>query len=130
MESAMLLSLLGPMMMLVGLGLVLNGKNLMQGMQKEILSNTSMMWFFGVLSALLGLSMLRVHDSWDGGPNIIATVIGWAALVKGVIMLLFPKIMMNMASCKCWQGAGVYRFAGLLYLVLGFWVANEYYGLV
>jgi hypothetical protein len=47
-----------------------------------------LMFFLGVVTFSAGLAMVLAHNHWSGGAlPIIVTVVGWATLIKGVLLL-------------------------------------------
>jgi hypothetical protein len=41
----------------------------------------------GLLTILLGLAMILGHNVWSGTLPVVVTLIGWATLVKGLVVL-------------------------------------------
>jgi hypothetical protein len=80
------------------------------------------MLFSGMVATAAGLAVVLAHDVWSGGALAIAvTIAGWAALLKGVALLLAPAERM----ADAYKGAGFERFFHVwmvVVLALGLWI--------
>jgi hypothetical protein len=47
----------------------------------------------GMMALLLGLFIVVMHNVWTWGWQVIITLIGWAALLKGASRMFFPTTM-------------------------------------
>lgn len=81
--------LIGFYCVIVGLGMLVNAKNI-QPMILEFVQNKSLVFLSGVLSLLFGLTVVLTHHVWTGWP-VIVTVIGYLAVVKGVVRIGFNE---------------------------------------
>ncbi|VAW80823.1 hypothetical protein MNBD_GAMMA12-2403 [hydrothermal vent metagenome] len=45
-----------------------------------------------ILILLLGSTIVVSHNVWVASPIVIVTLLGWIMLIKGVMLLLFPKL--------------------------------------
>ena len=64
--------------------------------RKEIinmLNNSGMVFIGGLMAIIVGMLILSVHNIWVWDWNVLITIIGWIALIKGVSLLLFPNVM-------------------------------------
>jgi hypothetical protein len=82
---------------LIGLYCLLAGAAMMARKQATVAAVTSMihdaplMMVLGMLLVVGGLATVLTHNVWSGGAApVIATLIGWAALLKGVLFLFLP----------------------------------------
>lgn len=82
---------------LIGLYCVVAGTAMMAHKQATVAEVTAMirdaplMMVLGILLVLAGLATVLAHNVWNGGAApVIVTLIGWAALLKGLLFLFFP----------------------------------------
>jgi hypothetical protein len=79
------------------------------------------MLFSGMVATAAGLAVVLAHNVWSGGALTIAvTLPGWAALLKGLTLLLIPPERMVAA----YKGVGFDRFFHIwmvVVLMLGLW---------
>ena len=65
------------------------------------------MLFSGMAATAAGLAIVLGHNVWTGGAlAVVVTLFGWAALLKGVSLLLVPPEQMAAA----YKGLGFERF--------------------
>jgi len=65
------------------------------------------MLFSGMVAMAAGLAIVLGHNVWTGGAlAVVVTLFGWAALLKGVSLLLVPPEQMAAA----YKGLGFERF--------------------
>jgi heme/copper-type cytochrome/quinol oxidase subunit 3 len=56
-----------------------------------LLHNLPLMWLASIITLLGGLALVLAHNRWSSGaPAAIVTLVGWAALLKGLFFLLLP----------------------------------------
>jgi hypothetical protein len=49
----------------------------------------------GILALVMGSLIINFHNVWESNWTILITALGWAALIKGFVLLAFPEIMMH-----------------------------------
>lgn len=49
----------------------------------------------GILAYAVGAVTIALHNDWSSWLAVIVTLFGWAALVKGLIYLAYPKIVFS-----------------------------------
>jgi len=54
--------------------------------------------FLSALGFVTGLLLVLTHNQWVFSWEVIVTIIGWSALLKSSLFLLFPKNMIAMTS--------------------------------
>ncbi len=64
---------------------------------------------------------MSAHNVWSGGASVAVTLVGWAALAKGLTLLLVPGVRV----VAVYKGAGFERYfhvwLGVVFL-LGLWM--------
>jgi phosphotransferase system glucose/maltose/N-acetylglucosamine-specific IIC component len=116
-ETTMLVSqLAGPIIVAMGLGMLLNMKY-----YKKLYDVFSGSPFTVVVAAmasmLVGLLIVLDHNLWSTPQEIVVSIFGWAALVKGVLYFLAPTVLGKIG--KAIVSKGLLTFAGILALALG-----------
>lgn len=77
----------------------------------------------GYFAVLVGMLLVEYHNIWVKDWTVLVTIVGWAALIKGVMYIAFPRQMFTMAKgmVKNEQSWSVLIFAiGLLFGYFGF----------
>ena len=115
----------GILFVVLGLSMVFNKKGV-SGAMTEMVQNQGLLWTVGFLALSMGVVMVVLHNVWTGGIlEVVITVIGWAALIKGVFILWFPNAAAalyrkcNTGSMLVWWGIIAF-IIGLVLLYKGF----------
>ncbi|MDA1024706.1 MAG: hypothetical protein O3B96_01935, partial [bacterium] len=70
-----------------------------------------------LINLVIGLSIVLSHVGWNSTEEVVVCLIGWAATIKGVTLVLAPSVMKHMA--KKLASGSVVTAAGFITLVLG-----------
>ena len=73
-----------------------------------------------------GLAIVYFHNQWRGGWPVVVTALGWLALVGGLLRILFPTGLAEIATTAV-QTAGVMPIAALLILAIGAFLSFKAY---
>lgn len=117
----LLLQILAALYLLVGVGILLHPTyyvNLMKSMK----NNGVLFYFGGIAAFVFGFIIIRSYNMWDEPGEIIVSIIGWIAFVKGILLVLLPgvteKLIDYMATKKMMILVGIASIA--LSLILGY----------
>lgn len=56
-----------------------------------MIGNPPLLFIAGLLGTTAGLAIVLTHNVWSGGTlPILVTLFGWAALIKGALLLVLP----------------------------------------
>ena len=113
--SIILAQVLGLAFLVIGLGVLFQRRFTAEAIENA-LQNPGCLWLMGVLALLIGAIMVPMQESWAGW-EWLPTLIGWLALLKGVLILLFPRSMI--ALYRRWNRSGMLAFSGFVALVVG-----------
>ena len=76
----------------------------------------------GVVATAAGLAVVLGHNVWSGGAlPVVVTLTGWAALLKGIVLLLVPAERM----ADAYKGMGFEKFFRawmVAVLAIGLWM--------
>ncbi len=125
-QSKLIAGLVGPLLAAMGVAMLIN-RNLMPSMIGEVAHNYALIFLSGVLTLLAGIAIVRVHNVWTGGWRILVTVIGWLAIVSGLVRMWFPQGAAPMAEAFVGNPAGI-LIGGLVVLALGAFLSYKAYG--
>lgn len=54
--------------------------------------NPSLMLIVGIFTVIASVAMILAHNLWSGGAlPVLVTLVGWLALIKGMMFLLLPS---------------------------------------
>ncbi len=102
-SSVMLAQVMGPLLLVIGLGVLFNRSSFNQ-MIAEMIGGKQQLTLFvtGTLTTLLGLLVVIGHNVWVWNWTVLVTLLGWATLIKGIFLVLFPTASNPIA--KFYQG--------------------------
>lgn len=93
MENSLLLAkFIGPYVILIGTGLLLNQKTFRQIME-DFPKNHSLVFVTGMITFVAGLSIVLFHNIWVKDWRLAITLFGWVALIKGAWLVLLPETL-------------------------------------
>ena len=89
-NSRFLAQILGLYMVIVALGIMCNLRNYERVME-DFLKNTALIYLGGIIALMFGLLILLFHNVWVAGWEVIITIYGWLALIKGIWLITLPN---------------------------------------
>lgn len=95
--SLFLAKLIGLYFLILSVIWITRKKQFEEAMQ-EVISSTSIIEFSGVFSLLMGLAIAIGHSVWVLDWRIVITLIGYIAIIKGIMRLAFPKMVQSMLT--------------------------------
>ena len=100
----------------------LSGKITFAKIVDDFEKSPALTFITGLLSLTLGMLLVEYHNIWVKDWPVLITIIGWAAVVKGIMFIAYPKAM---AFFKPWykktERWGILLIAiGLLFGYFGF----------
>jgi hypothetical protein len=87
--SIFLARLIGPILLVAGVAMLVNRKDL-DALAQEVLRSRLMLFLFGLIDLSVGLAIVLTHNVWAADWRIIITLLGWLLLVRGAVRLLIP----------------------------------------
>ena len=113
--------LAGSAFFVVGLSLFINPYVSM--VMSDLVNNQGLLWVTGLITFVMGTVMLALYNTWSKSWRVLVTIIGWLAVIKGAVLMLFPQVMtlyVNFLSNTTLILSGIYAIVlGGLFLVLG-----------
>ena len=113
--------LLGLYMVAMSVGMLVNHRRTMAAID-EMSRSGPWMQFSGMVAIAVGLAVVLGHEVWTGGAlPVLVSAMGWAALLKGLTLLLVPGERIAAA----YKGAGFARYFSVwmvAVLALGLWM--------
>ena len=95
-----------PYLIAISGGMLVNRRRTLATLD-EMARSGPWMLFSGMVATAAGLAIVLGHNVWSGGAlAVVVTLFGWAALLKGVSLLLVPPEQMAAA----YKGLGFERF--------------------
>ncbi len=92
--SNFLAEIFGFSLAVAGLALLINQKNIKKLFQ--LAEDEAMTFCRGIVSFVIGVAIVLVHNIWASDWRVIITILGWLAVIKGVLCMFSPD------SAKKW----------------------------
>jgi hypothetical protein len=123
MLSNYLAELWGILIVIISLALLIK-KDCIKNFLQKIETNENL-FFWGFVSLIIGLSMILSHNIWEMSWQVIITILGWLAFIKGLAFLFCPECVKKYAGKienQKWLPVAlvVLLFIGLVLTYLGF----------
>ena len=115
--SIFLARLLGPLLLLPGIGLLVKPQ-VFRTMATEIFGSVTLIYLFGLLDFAGGLAIVLTHNVWVANWRVLITLIGWLLLIRGVARVLITDMVMPYAA-KVIRNRQVYPISGGVLVILG-----------
>lgn len=110
----------GPAILAVALGVFFSRRYYIQiyrDLQKEALA----LLLFGMTAIAAGIAQIHFHNIWGTFPEIVISLLGWALLLKGLVMTMFPKLVDQVGDYEA--KSNIIPFAGGLMLIVGLYLS-------
>ncbi len=109
--------ILGLYMGAAGIGLILDPKRF-ESMMDEFQSNTALGFVAGLVAFIMGAVVVGFHNDWSHWAAVLVTIVGWAALIEGLLMLAVSRSFFAIVARLPLTG-GVVRIFGIIALIFG-----------
>lgn len=88
---------LGPFLVIIDVTAVARASD-MQGLLSQFEANS--MWAFvaGAFILVFGLVVVASHQYWRGAAAIIVSLLGWLIVLRGLLLVAFPKVFVSVAN--------------------------------
>jgi hypothetical protein len=115
--TEVLLLILGVYWLLGGLRMLIE-PDVAERIFNQFEENDALLFFMGVIVLVAGLALVQFHNIWSGWPELLITIVIWAMIIEGAIMIVMPKLLIGFAR-KFILKIAVVRGFGVLIMLLG-----------
>ncbi len=100
MTDAQIFQILGIVYLAVGIGILINPE-----FYKKLLATFSesppAIYLGGLAALAVGYLIITFHNIWPSDWPVIISIFGWLSLIKGLFLLLLPKV--SISVCKFFE---------------------------
>ncbi len=75
--------------LIIGVGFIFNRKAF-QRVMEDFCKNAALLFFAALFALVIGVVIILTHNVWVANWTVMITIIGWAGLIKGIWMIVFP----------------------------------------
>jgi hypothetical protein len=123
--SKMIASLIGPTLVAIAAAVMINfGSS--PALAEQFARDPALIFVSGVLVFVAGIAIVSVHNIWAGGWPVLVTVLGWLAVLGGLVRMLFP-IQLAAIVAGVGQSTGLIAAVAVVPLVLGAFLSFKGY---
>ncbi|MGD8480906.1 MAG: hypothetical protein PVI61_12360 [Methyloceanibacter sp.] len=116
--SLFLAKLIGPIFVIVGIGLLLN-EGRYRAVVDEVMSSYTLLYIFGAIALTGGLAIVLTHNVWVWDWPVIITIVGWLMIVRGSLRILIPQQVEALARKMVARWSEFLLISGVLVITLG-----------
>ncbi len=117
--------LVGPLLVVIGVGVLLNESNY-AAMITEAAHSPTLIYLSGLLTLPIGLAILNVYRTWTADWRVIITILGWLLVIGGVIRIVLPQLTATLAT-TIYSGSAAMPIFAVIVLVIGGYLSFEGY---
>ena len=115
--SRYLAKLIGPLLLAVGVGMLVNAP-LYRVMGAQFLHSVPLIYLSGLLALPVGIAIVLAHNVWTADWRVIVTVLGWLATIGGALRIVVPQFVQYVGGAVI-HVAALPFIGGVVVLVLG-----------
>ena len=108
--------ILGIFFAVLGLSIFLNKKGTSVAID-EIFENKGCVWIVGLITLILGSIIVGINNFRNTGLSLFIDILGWATLLKGSFILLFPNL--TISYYKKMNKGNIFSWGGFIAFILG-----------
>jgi hypothetical protein len=97
--SIFLARLIGPLLLIVGAGMLFN-PGVFRTMASEVIRSVTLVYLFGLVDLAVGLAIVLTHNVWLVSWRVLITLLGWIVFIRGAVRVLIPETLMGFAADK------------------------------
>lgn len=95
--SKMIAGLMGPTLAAIALAMLFKFDSIPE-LAEQVSRDPALIFLSGVLLFVAGLAIVRTHNIWTFGWPVLVTILGWLAIVGGLVRMLFPSRLAEIAT--------------------------------
>lgn len=121
--SEFLALIIGVVIVPVSLSILFTRKNLTD-ILSSMLASPGLLYLSGILALVAGTCMIYAHNVWVADWPVIITLLGWAAAIKGVLLIMAPNFVRRYSESMLAKKS-IFPIAGIVYLGLGIFLISR-----
>lgn len=126
-NSEFIAGLIGPTLIAIALAILTN-RAALNAMIGQIADNFAIVFLAGVMLLVSGLAIVRFHNNWEPGWQLLVTAFGWLAILGGLVRMMIPDQSAALAQRFIDNRVAV-NTAAILTLLFGVYLSGKGYGL-
>lgn len=92
----------------------------------DIMAQTGLLFVIAFITLIVGLMIVISHDVWVMSWPVIITIIGWLALISGIVRLFCPEFIHRMWN-KMAAKPESFTISGIIMVLIGLFLLFKIY---
>jgi len=97
MTDAQIFQVLGITYLAVGIGIIIN-PDFYKKLVTDFTENPPAVYLGGLVALAIGFLLVTFHNIWSKDWSVIITIFGWVALIKGLFLIVLPKVSIKICN--------------------------------
>ena len=111
---------LGPFFLIVAATVVIRASH-MRELLAAFEASPIWAWVSGAFVLMGGIIIVALHPYWRGPAAVIVSLLGWAVLLRGILLMAFPDTFISIAN-QTIDAVAVWRLAFAAFAVVGLYL--------
>lgn len=95
--SILIARILGMLYLSIAIGCLIR-KDYYRDILKDFSGNALLVYFSGFIALITGALVVHAHNIWQADWRVLITIIGWCALIKGILLLAWPGLLFRLMN--------------------------------
>ncbi len=117
MSDAQIFQVFSLMYIAIGIGILIN-PDVYKKIYQDFIDNGMALYFGGFTALAIGYLLVTFHNVWEMDWHVIITVIGWIALIKGMLILVRPEAMIALTKAII-KKEGALKIQAVIVIIFG-----------
>ena len=117
MSDAQIFQIFSLFYIIVGIGILIN-PGFYKKLFEDFIENAAVLYLGGAMALTIGYLILAFHNTWTKDLSVIITIFGWLALIKGIVILIRPKIMIALSKAIL-KNQNILKIEAIVIIILG-----------
>lgn len=117
MSDAQIFQIFSLVYLAIGIGILLN-PDFYRKLYEDFIENSSTLYIGGVMGLVIGYLIVAFHNTWTMDWSVIITIIGWIALIKGIVILVQPKILITLTKAIL-KKESILKIEAIVIIIIG-----------
>ena len=117
MSDAQIFQIFSLVYIAVGIGILVN-PGFYKKLFEDFIENAAVLYLGGITALVVGYLILAFHNTWIKDLSVIITIFGWLALIKGILILIQPKIMIALSKAMV-KKESILKIEAIAIIILG-----------
>ncbi len=117
MSDAQIFQIFSLVYIVIGIGILIN-PGFYKKLFEDFIENAAVLYLGGVMALVFGYLIIAFHNTWTMDLSVIITIFGWLALIKGILILIRPKIMIALSKAMV-KKESLLKIEAIAVIILG-----------